>query len=78
MSQNAKTRDERTKLTATFMNNVAVAMVVTGLIVPLASYTYNIQSAAPGTAIQDIGFLWAAVGVGVHFIARFIIRGLQP
>jgi hypothetical protein len=78
MPQNAKTKDERTKLSATFLNNIAVAMVVTGLIVPLASYTYDVPGAAMSTKIQDIGFLWVLAGFSAHFIARLIIRGLQP
>jgi hypothetical protein len=37
---NNTARNERTKITATAINNLAVALVVTGLIVPSVSLAY--------------------------------------
>lgn len=45
-------RNERRKITATAFNNLAVAFVVTGAIVPLVSYFY--EMVAPKTTYWPV------------------------
>ena len=71
--------NERTKLLATFLNNIAVAIIATGLVAPFFAILYGVSNlsaeqarffglAAPG---------WVLIGIGVHYIARTILRGLR-
>ena len=51
----SKVQDKRTKLTATFLNSIATAMVVAGAVVPFATFTYELPGAASGQAIILVG-----------------------
>ncbi len=48
-------RNERIKLAATALNNIAVATIVTALIAPAASFLY-------GTANPAAGHWWLVIG----------------
>lgn len=61
---------ERIKLTATFLNNVAVAIVVTGVVAPLAAFTYSVPSAAPLKVVALRGLGWIIAGILIHLYAR--------
>lgn len=69
-------RNERRRLTATFLNTIAVAFVVTGVIVPMISLTYQLTT--PQTRCWPIFSLaWFAFGIGLHLIARHILNGVE-
>jgi hypothetical protein len=74
----SKVQDERTKLTATFLNSIATAMVVAGAVVPFAAFTYELPGAASGQAIILVGVSWAVAGVIMHLMARRILGRLSP
>lgn len=74
----SKVQDERTKLTATFLNGVSVAMVAAGGVAPLVAVSYGLPSAVHGPAVAVIGLGWIAGGGALHFIARWLLRGLTP
>jgi hypothetical protein len=70
--------NERTKLTATFFNTLATAIVAAGGFAPLAAMIYGLSSqhieivyVAVGTAIC------ATVGATLHFAGRRILGRLQ-
>lgn len=70
--------NERTKLTATFLNTVAVATIGASLVVPFFALLYGLG----GDAIQIRNFalaapVWFLIGVGIHLIARAVLGGLK-
>lgn len=73
----AKVADERTKLSATFMNGIAITMVAAGSIAPLAAFSYGLPNAARGSTLALIGLAWFAGGFALHLIARWMLRGLK-
>ena len=72
-------RNERKKLSATFLNNVAVAVIATGLVAPFFAVLYGLSSltaeqvrffglAAPG---------WVLMGAAIHYVGRAVLGGLK-
>jgi hypothetical protein len=72
-----KVADERTKLSATFMNGVAIAMVAAGSIAPLAALSYGLPNTAAGRTVALIGVGWLIGGLVLHFVARWSLRGIS-
>lgn len=70
-------RNERLKLTATFLNGLAVAAVAAGAIAPLAALSYGIPGATAGSTIALVGLGWLVTGIGLHLVGRWLLRGLQ-
>jgi ABC-type multidrug transport system permease subunit len=70
--------NEQAKLTATALNNLAVAIWVTGLVGPVVALLYG----APGPETHGwwllIGILWLSVGLGLHMLGRALLRKLKP
>lgn len=69
--------NERVKLTATFLNGMAIAAVAAGGIAPLAAYTYQIPGAVGGATVATAGLSWLAGGISLHLLARLALRGLK-
>lgn len=70
--------DERLKLTATFLNNLAVAIATAGCVAPLFSVLYGLVHldddqkkwlllAAP---------VWFVIGGLLHLVARLVLNGV--
>jgi hypothetical protein len=69
---------ERTKLSATFLNNLGLAIIVAGFVAPLAAYGFRSSSSPPGDrATVLLSLIWLSVGVVLHFLARFLLRRLD-
>ena len=68
--------NERTKLTCTALNNIAVATVVTGTIVPLISGV-NGSTSAPTLVRVATLFLWLAMGMTIHVGALTLMRRVR-
>jgi hypothetical protein len=73
----SKVQDERTKLTATFMNGIAVAMVAAGGIAPLVAFSYGLPGSVQGATVALVGAGWIAGGFALHFTARWLLRGMS-
>ena len=73
----SKIQDERTKLTATFMNGIAVTMVAAGGIAPLVAFSYGLPGAAQGVTLALVGAGWITGGLALHFFARWLLRGMS-
>ena len=73
----SKVQDERTKLTATFLNGIAISMVVAGAVAPLVAYSYSVNGTVGGVSVVVIGGGWIAGGVMLHRIARDLLRGMS-
>jgi hypothetical protein len=71
--------NERTKLTATLINNTAIAIIGTGVIAPFFAILYGLSSlSADQIRLFAISVpTWIIVGVALHLIARGILGGLK-
>ena len=56
----SKVQDERTKLSATFLNGIAIAMVVAGGIAPLVALSYGLSGAASSCRSRASTSAWRA------------------
>jgi hypothetical protein len=76
----SKLSEERTKLTANWLNAIASGMIVTGGVAPVIAAFFNI----PGPSQASYGWLVSVVGgclfVGgvLHFLGRMLLRSLDP
>lgn len=70
--------NEQTKLTATAINNLAVAIWIAGIVGPAVGFLYG----APGPETHGwwflIGVVWLSVGFGLHMFARAFLRRMTP
>jgi hypothetical protein len=74
----SKIADEQIKLTASFLNGIAVALVVAGAVAPLAALTYGLPGAARGGFVALFGGAWILAGAMLHLVARRVLRRLTP
>jgi hypothetical protein len=70
--------NERTKLTATWVNTVAAAFIAAGAVAPVAAILYGL-AALPTTPARmlALAFICLALGTGIHVIARILLRSLR-
>lgn len=69
--------NERTKLTCTFLNNLAGSCAFAGIIAPVASVLYTFQ--VPASRYWGAFVLcWLVVASGFHIGARAVLRRLVP
>ena len=66
-------RNEQTKLTATFLNGIAIAAVAVGIIAPGTAAVLG--TASPTLALLS-GSIWRAIGSALHIGARRVLRRL--
>lgn len=73
------TRNEQTKLLATGVNNIAVALVVIGGVTPITAVSFGMPSAPP-FSIGTVAFavIWLCTGASIHWVAGRILRSLEP
>lgn len=71
--------NERSKVTATFLNGLGTAAVAVGVFGPLAAYLYGppVSSASPAALIA-FAAAWLTGGLSLHLGARAVLRSLQP
>jgi len=69
--------NERLRIRATFLNNIAVAIIVTSIIAPAVSYFYGVGGLSPSRAWLLIASAWFVLGVGLHRAAVFVLGGLR-
>lgn len=70
--------NERTKLLAIPLNNVAVATIATALIAPTASVLYAGEQTGFWPARAILGVAWLAGGVCLHVFAHIVLGRLKP
>ena len=70
--------NEQTKLTATALNNVAVAFVIAGFVGPMVAVGYGSAAMARDGIAILVSIIWLFVGFIRHSIARLILRDLKP
>ena len=70
--------NEQTKLTATALNNVAVAFVIAGFVGPVVAVGYGTEAMARDAVAIIVSIVWLLVGFILHSIAKLILRDLRP
>ena len=70
--------NEQTKLTATALNNVAVAFVIAGFVGPMVAVGYRSAAMARDGIAILVSIIWLFIGFILHSIARLILRDLKP
>lgn len=69
--------NERTKLTATAINNLALAFAVAGFVAPPVGYSFGLTSAPPvGFTTILFSLIWLTVAIALHILARAVLRSL--
>ena len=71
-------QNERIKLTATLLNNVAAAMFVTGGVGPIVALSYGLPGPTGGWTALGIAAIWILSGSAIHYMARLLLKGLKP
>jgi ABC-type multidrug transport system permease subunit len=67
--------NERTKLTATYLNGVAIAVIAVGGLAPIFSAFYNGQFVS---LLLPVGaFVCFVLSYTLHFGAKWVLRGLR-
>jgi hypothetical protein len=70
--------NERTKLTAAWLNTLATALVAAGVFAPIAALLYRLAPASVATWYTfAIGFGCFALGGGLHLLGRASLRTLR-
>jgi hypothetical protein len=70
--------NERTKLTAAWLNTLSGAATAAGAIAPLAATFYGVSAAPVPPVVLSIGVaIWFFTGVGLHLAARYVLRSLK-
>jgi hypothetical protein len=76
----SKVSDERTRLTANWLNAMAAGATVTGGVAPAVAAYFQVPGPAQaGLASLFIGSgIWLFAGLGLHLLARAFLRNLDP
>ncbi len=70
--------NERTKLLATALNNVGVAIIITGVIAPTIATLYGAASAGLNQWWWLIAVVWFLTGIGLHILGQMFLGRLKP
>jgi hypothetical protein len=72
--------NERTKLTANWLNALAAGVVITGVVAPIVGVIYGVlgPSGAGYLILAGSSMIWLAMGTALHFLARRLLKGLRP
>ena len=68
--------NEQTKLTATYLNGVAIALFAVGAIAPVVSVLNGAAGSGIGVALMAL--ICITVSAVLHFLARIFLRRLRP
>lgn len=69
--------NERTKLTATLLNNIAAASLITGVVGPAVAVSYGLPGPTGGWTAILITLVWLSTGAALHYMARALLKGLK-
>lgn len=71
--------NERTKLTATWLNTLASASIAAGGISPLVAILYGFSQPHQEMGITALlSLIWILAGIGLHIVARLVLGRLKP
>lgn len=71
-------KDEQTKLTATFLNNVSVAIITAGVLVPGFALFYGTASLSSDQVnlIRLSTPTFFVIGIAIHCLGRLVLRSV--
>ncbi len=71
-------KDEQTKLTATFLNNVSVATTVASTFAPSFSLFYGVPSLTPDqvSLVKLAALALLVIGIAIHSLGRLVLRSI--
>jgi hypothetical protein len=70
--------NERTKLTATYLNGMAIAIFAVGGLAPAFSSLYAETARGRTSTLVALGLICFLGSVALHLIARRLLKGLKP
>jgi hypothetical protein len=71
--------NERTKLTANWLDRAGTAAITLGVIAPLAAAVFGYGTPTLSERKLAIGIaFWFLAGVALHVVARLLLRRLRP
>ncbi len=70
--------NERIKLLATALNNMAVATVITAVVGPTVGILNGVSSPAITAWWVLSGLLWFLAGIGLHLVGQGALGRLKP
>ncbi len=71
-------RNEQIKLTATYLNGLAITVFAVGGLAPVFSYTFGSIAGQPLWAVVFVAAICLIVSAVLHLVARRILRDLSP
>ncbi|GEO80624.1 hypothetical protein [Pararhodospirillum oryzae] len=71
-------QNERTKLLATALNNIGVAIIVTGVVAPAVATLYGGTLPGAGHWWFVVAAGWLLAGIGLHILAHINLGRLKP
>jgi hypothetical protein len=69
--------NEQWKLTAAYLNGIAIAVAATGVLGPLASQLLGATTIANALQLLVFAGSCACLSAALHYLARMFLRGLQ-
>lgn len=72
-------RNERVKLTAGYVDRMAGALFTAGVVAPAAAAVFGLTGAGTGLSTLTIVVgvtIFLSISLGLHWAARFLLRGL--
>lgn len=69
-------RNEQTKLLATYLNGIAIAVFAVGSLAPVFSNIYG--SSGPSALLAFTSVICLFTSATIHLIARRVLRRLEP
>ena len=68
--------NERRKITASFLNNLATVFVATGVVTPAVTFTAQLSTPTSGFW-NGFLILWLVLGAAFHLAARSVLAGVK-
>ena len=70
--------NERTKLTASWLNSLAVAVIAAGVFAPAAALVYGLSQLSMSVgSVSGIVMVCFAIGLILHWLARLLLGRLR-
>jgi hypothetical protein len=70
-------QNEQTKLIATYLNGIAIALFGIGGLAPTLAYVFGSISGGPSSTIAAAAILRVTISAALHMVARRILRDLR-
>lgn len=68
-------QNERTKLSATYLNGIAIAIIAVGGFAPLVARVS--MGEAPSLSVAILCVTCILISATLHYAARYVLKGLQ-